>query len=263
MRFKDSSSHYRKIQLRSDRARRWSDMRRARGPAVSPPGVGADELLASYLAGDADQRPVKWATVSALLVHFFVFLLVVPETIPEPLRVDAPSATLIVRRYKPPAPPARAKKTRKKMAAVVPIPDPTPDEPEAIEPEASDFDFGDFDAEFAIGLPDAPPGLSGSARSGAFRAGAGGVAPPVVVRQVDPEYTPDATRRGVQGEVWIEAVVDTEGRVVEPRLLRGLSDDELNRRALEAIQQWLFQPGMKDGSAVPVIAVFTVTFRLH
>ena len=86
---------------------------------------------------------------------------------------------------------------------------------------------------------------------------------PEIIRQVDPEYTPEATRRGIQGEVWIEAIVDIDGTVVEPRLLRGLPDEELNRRAMEAIQAWIFRPGMKDGQPVPVIAVFTVTYRLH
>ena len=63
--------------------------------------------------------------------------------------------------------------------------------------------------------------------------------------------------------MWIEAVVDVNGQVVEPKLLRGLPDDELNRRAMEAIQRWEFRPGMKDGQPVPVLAVFTVTYRLH
>lgn len=225
-------------------------------------------MFAEYLAGDEDREPVKWSAIAAIVVHFIIFALVISDAIQEPIALDARMAATIVKRYKPPAPPAQAKKTRRKRrASVLPIPDPTPEEPEPIEFEESDFtDFGEFDAQFAIGLPDGAPGLSGvggTARDGAFRAGEGGVVPPVVVVQIDPEYTPEATRRGIQGQVWIEAVVDIDGRVIEPRLLRGLPDDELNQRAIAAIQRWVFRPGMKDGETVPVIAVFTVTYRLH
>ena len=37
----------------------------------------------------------------------------------------------------------------------------------------------------------------------------------------------------------------------------GLRDDELNRRALAAVLQWTFKPGVKDGRPVSVIAMST------
>lgn len=86
---------------------------------------------------------------------------------------------------------------------------------------------------------------------------------PILVQRVLPEYTPSATRAGVQGDVYIEAVVTIEGTVVDPKLIRGLPDEELNQRALNAILKWSFKPGIKDGRPVPVIALFTVTFRIH
>jgi TonB family protein len=58
-------------------------------------------------------------------------------------------------------------------------------------------------------------------------------------------------------------VVMTDGTVSDPKLIRGLPDDELNQRALAAILKWTFKPGMKDGREVPVIALFTVTYRIH
>jgi len=36
----------------------------------------------------------------------------------------------------------------------------------------------------------------------------------------------------------------------------------LDEKALEAVRQWKFKPGMKDGKAVPVAASIEVTFRL-
>jgi protein TonB len=93
--------------------------------------------------------------------------------------------------------------------------------------------------------------------------GSGGLIAPVQLNTVLPEYTPSATRNGIQGDVYIEAVVMTDGTVADPKLIRGLPDEELNQRALDAILKWTFKPGMKDGEAVPVIALFTVTFRIH
>ena len=54
-----------------------------------------------------------------------------------------------------------------------------------------------------------------------------------------------------------------EGTVSERKLIRGLPDDDLNQRALEAVAKWTFKPGYKDGQPVPVIALFTVTYRIH
>ena len=257
-------NRYRTIHLRDEKSRRWAKMRlKATSKPSTPAGAGA-AVFREYLDEDNEERAVslKKSGIGAIAAHFLAFLLVIPAAIPEVVELERTAAT-VVKRYTPPAPPAKAKKTkRKKSASVVPIPDPTPDDPEPIEPEASDVDMGEFDDEFAIGDPVGIPG-AGGLRGQAFRAGDGGILSPQVVRQVDPEYTPEATRKGIQGEVWIEAVVDVDGTVVEPRLLRGLPDDELNARAMEAIQRWVFRPGMKDGEPVPVIAVFTVTYRLH
>lgn len=254
-----------RFRLRDEKSKRWAKMRREQG-AVPPVRSSASsvEVVGSYLAPDEERSTsLKRAAIGAIAVHFILFALIIPQRGMEIVPLERTAAT-VVKRYTPPAPPAKAKKTRtKKKAAVVPIPDPTPDDPEPIEMESSDYDYGDFDEEFAIGEPSGVPGVSSGARAGAYRAGEGGVSAPVPIRQVDPEYTPEATRKGIQGEVWIEAVVDLEGNVVEPRLLRGLPDDELNRRAMEAIQRWTFRPGMRDGQPVAIIAVFTVTYRLH
>lgn len=254
---------YRKLSLRSDQHKRWSKMRaESTFKATAPAGHGAKIVTSYFSESEERQVTLKKAGIAALVFHFMAFLLIFPVSELELVAMDRTAAT-VVKRYAPPAPPAKAKKTRKKKTSTpIPIPDPTPDDPEPIEPEESSYaDFGEADEDFAFGMPNGVPGVG--LRGIAVRAGSGGVMSPEIIRQVDPEYTPEATRRGIQGEVWIEAIVDVDGRVVEPRLLRGLPDEELNRRAMEAIQAWVFRPGMKDGQPVPVIAVFTVTYRLH
>ena len=86
---------------------------------------------------------------------------------------------------------------------------------------------------------------------------------PVQLSNVLPEYTPAATRDGIQGDVYIDAIVTVEGTVESPRLVRGIPDPELNRRALAALLRWRFEPGRKGGRPVPVLALFTITYRIH
>jgi protein TonB len=222
----------------------------------------APELMREYLADAGDRKGLKVAAIWALVFHFILFFIVIPSARVEPIPLPDQMATTIVKRYKPPAPPSRPKKTIKKKTNPIPIPDPTPVEPEPLIDEESEVEFGDPDAEFDVGLPNAPPGPAG-ARAGAETMGSGGLIAPVQILTVLPEYTPSATRNGIQGDVYIEAVVTVDGTVTEPKLIRGLPDEDLNQRALEAILQWTFKPGEKDGKPVAVIALFTVTFRIH
>jgi len=219
-------------------------------------------MLSDYLTHEVDCRPAKWAGVAALALHFVLFLVIFPATQQDPVRVTSDNAATVIQRYTPPSPPAKARKTRKKATEPLPIPDPTPREPEPIYEEASDLDFGEMDTQFVVGVPDAPPGPPG-ARAGALSVGTGGLIPPVILERILPEYTATATRGGIQGDVYIEAVITVDGQVIEPRLLHGLADDELNERALAAVQRWRFKPGLKDGRPVPVIATFEVNFRIH
>ena len=100
-------------------------------------------------------------------------------------------------------------------------------------------------------------------RRRAVAMGTGGLVAPIKLTEVLPEYTTRAEKEGIQGDVYIEAIVMVDGTVTEAKLIRGFPDDELNQRALEAVAKWTFTPGYKDGLPVPVIALFTITYRIH
>lgn len=99
-------------------------------------------------------------------------------------------------------------------------------------------------------------------RATALRMGDASLVAPRQLTTELPEYTEAARAAGIEGDVYVEAVVTREGRIADPLLIRGLPDDELNRRALEAITQWTFEPGTRDNQPVDVLALFTVTFRV-
>src|SRR5215213_8843023 len=78
------------------------------------------------------------------------------------------------------------------------------------------------------------------------------VTAPRLVKEVKPTYTADAMRRQVQGGVELEAVVLANGIVREDVKVTRSLDPELDEQAVNALRQWEFKPGIKDGQPVPV-----------
>lgn len=105
------------------------------------------------------------------------------------------------------------------------------------------------------------PGTGGGFGSGAFRPGVGGVSAPQLVFKVEPEYTEEARKAKYQGTVTLYVVVDADGVVRTIRVAHSLGLG-LDEKAVEAVKQWKFIPGKKDGRPVAVTASIEVTFRL-
>ena len=89
----------------------------------------------------------------------------------------------------------------------------------------------------------------------------GDILAPTKVADVKPVYPPQAMRDRLQGIVIIEATIDCEGSVVNPRVLRG--QPLLDAAALDAVQQWKYAPVLLNGARVPVIMTMTVTFTMR
>jgi TonB family protein len=120
----------------------------------------------------------------------------------------------------------------------------------------------DFDRARTLDARLRPGGPQPSlARDRRYRLG-NGVTTPKVVREVKPQYTADAMLSKVQGAVFLECVVEIDGRVSDARVVQSL-DPVLDIQALNAARQWEFEPGTKDGSPVPVLVVLELTFTLR
>ena len=89
----------------------------------------------------------------------------------------------------------------------------------------------------------------------------GNVRVPTRVKHVNPEYPPDAQAARVQGVVICEAIIGTDGRVTDAKVLRSIP--MLDAAALEAVKQWEFEPTYLNGVPVPVIMTVTVNFTLQ
>src|SRR5207244_6516230 len=75
------------------------------------------------------------------------------------------------------------------------------------------------------------PGSGGGTGGGPFRPGSG-IDPPRLLREVRADYTEDARRRGLSGEVVMEIVVRRDGTVGDMKILQGLGGG-LNDRAVQ------------------------------
>ncbi|MBL7226066.1 MAG: energy transducer TonB [Desulfobacteraceae bacterium] len=120
--------------------------------------------------------------------------------------------------------------------------------------------------EYLVPFPDIPED------SGVERGTEIASIPPVkVVREARPAYKDNprppypkrARRRGYEGTVVLEVLVDRSGRVKELRILRSSGHTILDRAALKSVNGWLFEPGMVGDEKVDMWARVPVRFELR
>jgi TonB family protein len=84
--------------------------------------------------------------------------------------------------------------------------------------------------------------------------------PPVPLRVVEPEYTPEARRAGFHGFCIVRLTVDERGLPQNVRVARpvGMGLDEA---AIKAVKQERFKPAMRGGLAVAFPLSMQVNFK--
>jgi TonB family protein len=90
-----------------------------------------------------------------------------------------------------------------------------------------------------------------------------GVSLPRAIRMTSPPYTERARAAHISGRVAISAIVTTEGKVEQARVVQKV-DPGLDKISLETANTWTFEPAKgPDGTLVPVRIVFEVNFALY
>jgi TonB family protein len=107
-----------------------------------------------------------------------------------------------------------------------------------------------------------PPRLSAFA-AGIPNCGGGNTTRPEATTTAQPQYTADARRARIQGDVEVEVVIGVDGSTGDMRLRNSIDviyglDDE----ALKTIAQYRFKPATRDGQPTPCVTSLIVTFRL-
>jgi TonB family protein len=87
-----------------------------------------------------------------------------------------------------------------------------------------------------------------------------GVAVGMLQHKVAPEYPSEDRGQGVQGTVSMQALIATDGRIKELRIISGPS--VLLKPALDAVRQWRYRPYLLNGSPVEVMTTINVIFAL-
>jgi len=221
-----------------------------------------NESSAMVLAeANEDTQSMKVAWIGALIFHFLLFITVFPSMGGTEFVAEEREA-VVIKRYKPPTPPKEQpkKKVVKKSASRVPIPDPTPDEPEPIVAEEVEFvEDTDVpvDTDFVVGMPTGGPPVIDQ---GPMRVG-GDIQEPERIVYVAPEYPELARRARMEGFVILQAVIDKQGNVKDVEVLRGLGLG-LDVAAQDAVKQWKYTPTFYNGRPVEVILTVNVVFQL-
>jgi protein TonB len=82
-----------------------------------------------------------------------------------------------------------------------------------------------------------------------------------LIQRVLPDYPPLAIRMRISGVVRLHAIIGTDGRVRELRVMEG--HPVLVAAAVQAVRQWLYRPAALNGNPVEVDTEITVRFNLN
>jgi periplasmic protein TonB len=85
--------------------------------------------------------------------------------------------------------------------------------------------------------------------------------PPVVIRKAMPKYTDEARKAKVEGAVFLQALIGTDGKAHNILVIRSLGYG-LDEKAVECLSQWRFRPGTRDGVPVSSSQRAEIVFHL-
>jgi protein TonB len=256
--------------------------------AAWQPGIRVETHLADGMVGNFHlKRPRTWADFFvSMLGHSFVvaLLILVPLLYTQAINMPQFEKTLLVAPPPPPPPlpPATVRVmprvpksffTQGKLFAPKFIPKRIAQVKEEAPPAASSGVMGGVIGGVPGGqlggvlggilggsakVP-APPKPTRVAHEGPYRVG-GQVQAPQLIRQVQPIYPSLAKIARVHGDVVIDSVIDQQGKVTEMNVVSG--NPLLIRAAMQALEQWRYQPTLLNGEPVAVDMVVTVHFQL-
>lgn len=116
-------------------------------------------------------------------------------------------------------------------------------------------------------------GVSGGASSGAKDGVSGGktirvriggeVQAPKIIEKVQPVYPEKAKTAGIEGTVFLHAIISKDGNPYSLRVMNNQIDPDLARAAVEAVSKWRYRPTLLNGEPVEVDTTIMVNFTLR
>jgi protein TonB len=125
------------------------------------------------------------------------------------------------------------------------------------------------DARALTGVEDGTPGARSGEQPAANRVAT--IVPTAAATFVKPrrisegslDYPADLKSRGIEGNVVVLIVIDTEGRVQKVRIIQSSGYPQFDEAAQEAALREMYQPAMRDGMAVEYNLKYTYRFRIR
>ena len=230
--------------------------RRAGGGGVDLAGAE----FASFTAEEADDdrilRSSLWVAVG---FHVLLLMINFPAFSDRAAAAEPPAKKVFVVetvRFEPP-PPDRTLIPPRRVARV-PVPDPTPSDPEPFRVDEPRHEILLPDPEPDFVIPEAPPEPE---PDHPIEVG-GDVRKPEKLHAVQPRYTEIARKTRTEGDVIVRAIIDRRGEVTDVKVLKGLPMG-LTEEAVQAVRQWKFEPATLRGKPVDVYFELTIRFRLQ
>ncbi len=216
-----------------------------------------------------DRKRLIRAIIAGVLFHLWLFYFTFPEMKGMTIG-DSVKRKVTIRRWRPPPkekpevkPPP--KKKTEKPTVIIPVPDPTPDQPEEIqelepEPEIEDIPI---DEDFIWGIPDEPD-IEVGEEMRVYNSWEVSQLPEVI-KEVKPSYPTLAQQVGKEAIVVFSLVVDANGDVIGHDVLHATGDkfrEQFIKEAVMAIYRFKFKPAIQAGHPVPCMAKYTFNFSL-
>ena len=214
--------------------------------------------------------PLAWAlkkglagAIAAGLTLAVFLVLPIMQRIGDPTRRDLLVRGVDVGHLPPPPPPPPEQEEQEEEP---------PDKPPELEPEAPPLDLSQLELALNPGMGEALFGdfkidllqQLGGAEGGGDLERIFSLAEldqrPRVLFQRMPNFPPELRRGNRQGTVYVVFLVDTDGRVISPKVDKA-TDPAFERSALEAVSQWRFEPGTRNGEKVQFKMRVPITFN--
>ena len=78
-----------------------------------------------------------------------------------------------------------------------------------------------------------------------------------------PSYPIIARKRGYQGNVVLEVLIDKRGKVLDLRIFSSSGHSILDKTAISSVKKWLFEPGMRGRDKIEMWVRVPIRFNLN
>lgn len=237
-----------------------------------------EQLLESSMTKKQARNPWAYAISLVLQVSVLGVLILIPLLYTEALPKQEMLSWLTAPPPPPPPPPPAAQPVRAVRPRVtltsgkLQAPKAIPKEIAMIKEDTQE-DYGVFG-----GVPGGVPGGQMGGVLGGVLGGIPSVAPPPqvtpvrirvssgvqeakIINRIDPVFPPIAKQARIQGTVRLEAIIARDGSIQNLRVIEG--HPLLVQAALQAVQQWRYQPTLLNNEPVEVVTYIDVIFRLY